>query len=126
MEEKYYEQQDDVNILKTRAILKTLPKFCKSYFHDITDYTSSRTRLAYAYDIRVFFEFMHENNTYCNKMDITDFPITILDQITKDDINEYLDYMNLYQKDGKKITNHERGKARKIASLRSCYNYYFD
>ena len=38
---------------------------------------------------------------------------------------EYLDYMSLYQKDGKNITNEERGKARKLAALRSFYNYYF-
>lgn len=33
--------------------------------------------------------------------------------------------MSLYQKDGKNITNEERGKARKLAALRSFYNYYF-
>lgn len=125
MNEKYYEQQDENNILKIREILKTLPAFCREFFHDIADYTSTRTRLAYAYDLRVFFEFMHENNSACGKMDIHDFPLEILDQITKEDINEYLDYMNLYLKDGKKIVNHERGKARKIASLRSFYNFYF-
>jgi site-specific recombinase XerD len=125
MEEKYYEQQDQKNILKIRAILRTLPKFCREYFHDIADYTSTRTRLAYAYDLRVFFEFMHEQNSYCGGMEIQDFPLSLLDQITKDDINEYLDYMNLYDKEGKTIVNHEKGKARKIASLRSFYNYYF-
>lgn len=45
--------------------------------------------------------------------------------VQKTDIEEFLDYMNLYQKDGKEITNEERGKARKLSALRSFYNYFF-
>ena len=124
-EENYHDEQNKNNILKLRKILDTLPGFCKDFFRGIEPYTSTRTRLAYAYDIRLFFEFLHEKNSYCNKMEITDLPITVLDQVQRADIEEYLDFMSLYQKDGKDITNDERGKARKLASLRSFYNYYF-
>ena len=48
--------------------------------------------------------------------DIHDYPIKILDMITKEDIMEYLDYMSLYEKEGKTIVNKEKGKARKIAA----------
>lgn len=58
-------------------------------------------------------------------MEITEFPLSVLDMVQRTDIEEYLDYMSLYQKDGKNITNEERGKARKLAALRSFYNYYF-
>ena len=125
MEKKYYEEQDKKNIEKIRSVLQELPSFCKQYFHDITDYTSTRTRLAYAYDLRVFFEFIHQNNSAMANLDIHDYPIKILDMITKEDIMEYLDYMSLYEKEGKTIVNKEKGKARKIASLRSFYNYYY-
>lgn len=108
-----------------RAVLDTLPPFCKTYFRGIEEYTSTRTRLAYAYDLRLFFEFLHEQNSICSKMEIKEFPISILDNLTRMDIEEYLEYMALYQKDGKDVTNDERGKARKIASLRSFYNYFF-
>lgn len=124
-EENYHDEQNKNNILKLRNVLDTLPGFCKDFFRGIEPYTSTRTRLAYAYDIRLFFEFLHEKNSYCNKMEITEFPISILDRIQKADIEEYLDFMSLYQKDGKDITNDERGKARKISALRSFYNYYF-
>lgn len=124
-EENYHDEQNKNNILKLRAILDTLPGFCKDFFRGIEPYTSTRTRLAYAYDIRLFFEFLHEKNSYCNKMEITKFPLSILDMVQKTDIEEFLDYMNLYQKDGKEITNEERGKARKLSALRSFYNYYF-
>ena len=72
-----------------------------------------------------FFEFLHETNSFCQKREITELPLSVLDMVQRTDIEEYLDYMSLYQKDGKDITNEERGKARKLAALRSFYNYYF-
>lgn len=121
----YHDEQNKQNIIKMRAVLETLPGFCRSFFLGIEEYTSSRTRLAYAYDIRLFFEYLHNNNAICKKMEITDYPLSLLDDIKRMDIEEYLQYMSLYQKDGKDISNEERGKARKLAALRSFYNYYF-
>lgn len=122
----YHEEQNRNNIVRLREVLDTLPFFCKDYFRGITEYTSTRTRLAYAYDLRVFFEFLHENNPICAKQDIKEYKIELLDQITRDDILEYLEFMTYYSKDGKEITNNERGKKRKIASLRSFYKYFFE
>ena len=121
----YHDEQNNMNTLKMREVLTTLPSFCKQFFRGIQDYTSSRTRLAYAYDLRVFFEFMHENNPYCNKVGITELPLSVLDHISREDIEEYMDYLTLYIKDGKEITNDERGKKRKLSALKSFYNYYY-
>lgn len=123
--ENYHEEQNKQNIIKLRAVLDTLPKFCRTFFRGIEEYTSSRTRLAYAYDLRLFFEFLHEKNSVCAKMEITDYPLSLLDQISRIDIEEFLEYITLYQKDGRDITNDERGKARKLAALRSLYTYFF-
>ena len=108
-----------------REIVKELPGFCKAFFRGIEETTSSRTRLAYAYDLRIFFEFLHENNSVCSKMNITDFPLSVLDRISREDIEEYVEYVSLYEKEGREISNKERGKSRKLASLRSFYNYYY-
>ncbi len=121
----YHDEQNKKNVLKMRELLKELPGFCKSFFRGIEETTSSRTRLAYAYDLRVFFEFLHENNSVCSKIEITEFPLSILDKLTREDIQEYVEYVSLYEKNGKEITNEERGKSRKLASLRSFYNYYY-
>ena len=123
--DNYHDEQNKQNILKMRAVLETLPAFCKLFFRGIEEYTSSRTRLAYAYDIRLFFEYLHENLKECQKLEITDYPITVMDAVKRGDIEEYLQYMSFYQKDGKDISNEERGKSRKLASLRSFYNYFF-
>lgn len=122
----YHDEQKKQNILKMRAVLEELPPFCKEFFRGIEPYTSARTRLAYAYDLRMFFEYLHEENRACAKLDIPEIPLDYLNQITRQDIEEYLEYVSLYQKDGKSITNDERGKCRKLASLRSFYNYFYE
>ena len=121
----YHDEQNKNNVLKLREVLTTLPEFCKTFFRGIEAYTSTRTRLAYAYDIRLFFEFLHEKNAVCSKMEIEQYPLSLLDQITRLDIEEYMEYLSLYQKDGHEITNDERGRARKLSSLRSFYRYFF-
>lgn len=123
--DNYHDEQNKQNIIKLRNVLDTLPGFCRTFFRGIEEYTSARTRLAYAYDIRLFFEFLHERNSICSKMEIKDYPLSLLDQLTRMDIEEYLEYITLYQKDGKDVTNDERGKSRKLASLRSFYNYFY-
>jgi site-specific recombinase XerD len=121
----YYETQNIKNELKLREILKTLPPFCTQFFMSLESTTSSRTRLAYAYDLAVFFDYMHENNPICKKMEIRDFPITLLDEIRPSDIEEYIYHLRVYEKDGKAHNNEERGLKRKLASLRTFYNYFF-
>lgn len=123
--QNYHDQKNNENTLKLREILKTLPPFCREYFLGMKDTTSSRTRLAYAYDLRLFFEYIRDNHADYKGIDLTDMPISMLDNIKAIDIIEYLDYLSLYEKDNEQITNDERGKQRKLASLRSFYNYYF-
>ncbi|MBQ8188764.1 MAG: tyrosine-type recombinase/integrase [Lachnospiraceae bacterium] len=123
--DNYHDEQNKQNIIKLRNVLDSLPGFCRTFFRGIEEYTSARTRLAYAYDIRLFFEFLHEKNSICAKMEINDYPLSLLDQLTRMDIIEYLEYITLYQKDGKDVTNDERGKSRKLASLRSFYNFFY-
>lgn len=124
-ERAYHESVTIENEKKLRILLENLPKFSREFFIGMESTTSSRTRIAYAYDLGVFFEFLHENNSFCAKMNISDFPLEILEQITPFDIEEYLQYLKYYERDGIEHTNDERGLMRKLSSLRSFYNYYF-
>lgn len=121
----YHDEQNKLNTVRMRNVLEELPSFCRQFFRGIENNTSARTRLAYAYDIRVFFEYMHKNNSYCSRMEIKDFPLSILDRITREDIEEYMEYISYYQKDDREITNEEKGKSRKLSALRSFYNYFY-
>lgn len=125
MEKTYHEKVKISNELKLREMVKGLPKFCREFFLGTEHTTSSRTRLAYAYDLGIFFSFLQENNPICRKYAMTDIPISFLDMVTPMDIEEYLNYLKVYTKDGVEHTNDERGISRKLASLRSFYNYFF-
>ena len=68
----YHEQTDIDNTLRLREILKTLPPFAKDYFRAIEPTTSTRTRISYAYDIRVFFQFLLNENPALKGKSISD------------------------------------------------------
>ena len=122
----YHDNVNNMNTLKLRQIQNTLPRFCRDFFLGIKDTTSTRTRLAYAYDLRIFFDYIKENNPVYKDNKITDYSISVLEDITAQDIVEYMDYLSYYEnEEGETITNDERGKQRKLASLRSMYNYFY-
>ena len=123
----YVEQINIENKRKLQVLLKELPKFCSDFFRYLdTRNTSSRTRLSYAYDIRLFFEFIQNSNPIYGKMPMHDIPFTVLDEMTPVDIEEYLAYLSYYEKkSGQAMTNGEKGKSRKLSAIRTMYNYYF-
>ena len=123
--EKYSREQEIRNTKKMREILEELPRFCRQYFRGIEESTGARTRLAYAYDLRVFFEFLEHENRSLKGMAIRDYPISILEQIGKEDIEEFLEYLSYYEKDGQIFTNDARGKARKLSAVRSMFKYFY-
>lgn len=122
----YHEHVKIDNTLRMREILKTMPSFARDYFRAIEPNTSTRTRISYAYDIRVFFQFLSETNPSLKDTPITDFPVSILDQIKAVDLEEYMEYLKVYKDPEENIrTNDERGLKRKIVALRGFYAYYY-
>ena len=121
----YREHTDTENILKLRQVLSTLPAFCKDYFRAIDSTTTTKTRISYAYDIRIFFQFLLDENPVFKNYAMTDFSVDVLDQIKAIDLEEYMEYLKVYQNGDKTETNGERGLKRKISALRSFYAYYY-
>lgn len=121
----YHDEINKNNVIRLRELTEQLPPFCRQFFRGIEQITSSRTRIAYAYDLGIFFDFLKENNPVCAKIQVTELPLSILEQVSREDILKYLEYLSLYTKDGVEYTNDERGKHRKLASLRTFYNYFF-
>ena len=121
----YHDQTDVENTLRLRDVLKTLPPFCKDFFRAIEPRTTTKTRISYAYDIRIFFQFLLEQNPAFRDWSIDAFTVDVLDQITAVDLEEYEEYLKVYQAGDKTETNGERGLKRKMSSLRSFYAYYF-
>lgn len=124
-EQTYKEQNDLENINKLRTVLKTMPRFLGSYFRSMESTKSTRTRLSYAYDLSVFFTFLQQENPLFQDKPLPQIPLSVLDQITSMDIEEYLSFLQSYEKDGVARVNKDHGILRKFAALRSMYNYFF-
>ena len=124
-EKTYYEEKNIANIKKLRELEKELPPFVTTFFRGIEPYTASRTRIAYAIDLKVFFEYIKESNPIYKEKEIRDIDFNVLTQLKASDIEEFLQYLKYYiSPDGKEITNSESGIKRKLSSLRSFYNYF--
>lgn len=122
----YHEQTYIDNTLRLREILKTMPPFAKDYFRAIEPKSSAKTRISYAYDIRVFFHFLMENNPVYKNYSMDQFTVKDLERIEPVDIEEYQEYLKVYKgSEDKQITNTEKGLARKMSALRSFYAYFF-
>ncbi|WP_349948170.1 tyrosine-type recombinase/integrase [Lacrimispora sp. BS-2] len=122
----YHQQKDIENVKHLRQLVKELPNFCGDFFRGIEPRTSSRTRIAYAYDLRVFFDFLIKENPVIGKLHIQDITLDHLEALRVVDIEEYMEYLKYRFNDkNQEVTNKERGIMRKISSLKSFYNYYY-
>ena len=122
----YHQQKDIENVKHLRELIKELPHFCSDFFRGIEPRTSSRTRIAYAYDLKVFFDFLQKENPVIRKIDMKEIPLDFLNTLRVVDIEEYMEYLKYRFNDrNQEVTNKERGIMRKISSLKSFYNYYY-
>ena len=124
---KYNEQVDIENIKKLRTMLSELPAFFKDFFRGIEPRTQSRTQIAYAYHIKIFLQFLLEENPSIKKSygSVTEIPISVLESLTVTDIEEYTEYLKYRDTDGKKISNKENAIKRKISTLKSVFKYFY-
>lgn len=119
----YHELQNIKYTKKLRELISELPEFAENYFRGIEHKNSPRTRIAYAQDLKTFFEFIKINNPSIT-CEIRDIKIDILNLITTQDIEEYLEYIKVYKKEDKELINKERAIKRKLCALRSFYKYF--
>ena len=89
----YYEQKDIENVKKLRDLIRELPPFCAEFFRGIEPRTSSRTRIAYAYDLKIFFEFLQKENPVLSHLSVREISLDHLEQLTVTDLEEYMEYL---------------------------------
>lgn len=121
----YSEQQNILYTRKLNELLSILPEFCKEFFASIEYTKAPRTKVAYAMDLKGFFEYLITANPIFSDYSVADFKLSNeIDLLDSDDLIEYLRHVKLYSKNGKEVTNAERAAKRKLATLRSFYGYY--
>jgi integrase/recombinase XerC len=105
---------------KANLLLKTMPDYVKLYVRAIHNRTSPRTRYEYLKDIQVFLEYLKDVTGH------DDISVKDLSKLTKIDFEEYFEYLEHYEKNGREITNSRVSIKRKISSLRRFFGYLFE
>ena len=95
---EYHEEQRRKNIVKLRELIFELPDFCVDYFRGIEPTTAERTRLGYAHDLRIFFQFLIEYEPDLAGKTIHEITLEDLDKVTSQQIEMFLDYLSYYFK----------------------------
>ena len=115
MAEYTYQQQIDMkNLELIRNICNDMPDFINRFFRGIQQTTSTRSRLGYARDIKHFFEYIVEQKQLNSMKEIT---LDMLSQVDTEFIEIYMDYLQMYEKDGRIYTNEKPTIKRKLSSL---------
>lgn len=122
--ENYYIKRNIEDLDKIMLLIEELPPFCEDYFLGIEPRTSSQTRLKYAYDLRIFFDFL------CNRKfrnyEVRDLTLEHLESVSHHDIELFLSYLSHYRFNNKRLSCDERAKARKLSTVRALFKYFFN
>ncbi len=128
----YQESQQKYVTLKTRELLTELPPYIFDFFRGLEPKTSANTRMAYAYDIRIFLNYLYENIEYFKGLtSVKEITLQDLEKVTPREVEMYLEYLSYYEAKGTTddgIVTHQNGqngKARKLASIKTMYQYFY-
>ena len=122
--ENYYVTRSIKDLDKIAELLEQLPSFCEDYFIGIESRTSCQTRLKYAYDLRIFFDYLCKKKF--RNLDVLDLSIAELKEVTHYDIEYFLSYLSHYRFNGKHLSCDDRAKARKLSAVRALFKYFFN
>jgi len=133
MNNEYRSGIDEQRIEQIRSLAKELPQACGDFLRAIATTTSTLTRLAYAYDLRIFFNFLLSERFSFADVSMSTFSDAKIALISQSDLEAYVEYLTIYYKNSdsedaapvKPIHNHELGITRKLSCLRSFFEYLF-
>lgn len=122
--DNYYVKRNTLDLDKIAELLEELPPFCADYFIGVAARTSAQTRLKYAYDLRIFFDFLCKHKY--TRDEVLDLTLSHLENVTHQDIEFFINYLSNYRFRGKRLSCDERAKARKLSAVRALFKYFFN
>lgn len=127
MSNNYYLDRNRKYMQKLNEMLCDLPSFCSIFFIGIQDTTTPLTRFNYAVDLKTFFNYLVTYETHFFNKPITSITLSDIDEIDAQLIERFMAYLSYYDKEnGEILTNGERGKLRKLSTLRAFFKYFFN
>ena len=137
MARTYHEEQNLEFSQRIREICSDMPIWFVDFIRAQADVLTPLTRFNYCIDARIFFSYLiHEHRAFYG-LRMAQITPSMLGELTHKDLEVYVEYLGYYIKissdseeeasSGTEVEyeNGERGKARKIASLRSLYKYLY-
>lgn len=134
MPNEYHQNTARTQLEALRRLQKELPDVCVSFFVAIESQTNALTRLSYARDLKLFFQYLSDEVKTFEGRSPASFTVDDMRAITKGDIERYSQFLGLYyinkqNEDGRiisrEIVNGEYGKMRKLSALRSFFKYLY-
>lgn len=130
MAKTYYEELNIKNTKLLRELLKELPVFANEFFKGISNNCTTLTRAKYAYDLKLFFNYLLKYEDNFKKIEsCSDFLLSDLEKVSVDHIENFMEYITYYEKDTaigiKYYQNNANGKARKLSAVRTMFTYFF-
>ena len=107
---------------KLSDLEKMLPHYCIPYLDEKELNSQLNTVISYAYDLITFFEFLKEENPQLKNTDVKDIPLSFLENLSFEDINEYQKYLSYHNGEHKHL-NEEKGIARRMSALRGFFEF---
>lgn len=102
-----------------KSVKKSLPQYARSWLDQKILESQPNTAMSYAYDLRTFFGYLKANRPACAKLDPKEIPLSVLESLSPEDINEYQSWLM----ESEAHSNSQAGAARRMAALRGLYRY---
>ncbi len=120
----YFDERNEKNIIKIREICSELPEFTTRFFLGIQLKTTPLTRLNYAYDLRIFFDYLSKIK-FKHRIAPNEITLSDIALLTSTDIELFLDYISSYEFQGKNYSCGEKAKSRKLSTLRTFFKFFY-
>ena len=123
----YFDMRSQNAIARQRQIIHELPEFVRDYFVGIEQTTSPLTRLNYAYDLRLFLDYLVNIVDLFKGKKVKELVVTDLNLVRAKHIEHFLSYVSSYvDEENNSIKNGEHSKARKLSSIKSMFRYFYN
>ena len=122
---EFYKDKTRNQKLRLRELLNQMPSWSVDYIYSKEVTTQTSTLISYSYDLITFFKFIQDKNPIYKDIELKKIPLSVLDQLSSEDIIEYQRYLELNVDNDNFHENGKKAIARKMSPLRGLFQYHY-